>query len=163
MTTSESDGKFLMMCEEVKRESHDPHRQVGVVIVDATGQIIAQGSNSPPREFGLTIEQSHSEIIADPKWKYFLLEHAERNAIRAAREQGESLSGSTLYGTLLPCADCARAIVAAGIRRVVVSTGDHDPARDEKWRDHYVYAHRIFQMGGVEVDTQVAPLKARMA
>ncbi len=73
MTTSESDGKFLMMCEEVKRESHDPHRQVGVVIVDATGKIIAQGSNSPPREFGLTIKQSHSEIMADPKWKYFSL------------------------------------------------------------------------------------------
>ncbi|MBY3030981.1 hypothetical protein HF265_18055 [Rhizobium leguminosarum] len=153
MTTYPSDGKFLILCEEVKGSSHDPHRKVGVVIVDEAQEVVAQGSNAPPLKFGLSKSESHSAIAGDPTWKYFMLEHAERNAIFSAHNRGISLDGATMYGTLFPCADCARAIVAAGIRRLVVSTGDHDTQRDQKWRDHYLYARQIFKMGGVEVES----------
>lgn len=81
-----------------------------------------------------------------------MLEHAERNAINAARDQHLKLAGSTMYGSLFPCADCARAIVAAGISRLVVPSLSSDPARDSKWLDHYRYAYEIFDLAGIRVD-----------
>ncbi|MBY5348496.1 deoxycytidylate deaminase [Rhizobium leguminosarum] len=152
MAISNNDRQFLLLCEEVKAMSYDPHRKVGAVVVDANGNVIAGGANAPPPVFGLSRQETEAAISQDPSWKYFMLEHAERNAIYAARDKGVSLVGATMYGTLFPCADCARAIVAAGIVKLVVSTADSDPRRDEKWRDHYNYARQIFSMSDVVVD-----------
>ncbi len=45
--------------------------------------------------------------------------HAEMAAITDAARNGIALAGCTLYTTTFPCHDCARHIIAAGIRRVV--------------------------------------------
>jgi dCMP deaminase len=156
MPLSPTDRLFLMQCEAAKKESHDPNRQVGVVIVSPTGHLLASGSNRPPEAVELTLQESHREIAKDPNWKYFMLEHAERNAINNARGLGHSLIGATMYGTLFPCADCARAIAAAGIRRLVVPPPEANPLRDEKWQSHFHYARQILGLSGVEVDF-VAP------
>jgi diaminohydroxyphosphoribosylaminopyrimidine deaminase / 5-amino-6-(5-phosphoribosylamino)uracil reductase len=56
--------------------------------------------------------------------------HAEVAAIDDCRAQGEDPAGATLYVTLEPCAHhgkqppCTEAIVAAGIRRVVIASDD---------------------------------------
>ncbi|RYH02346.1 bifunctional diaminohydroxyphosphoribosylaminopyrimidine deaminase/5-amino-6-(5-phosphoribosylamino)uracil reductase RibD [Salipiger sp. IMCC34102] len=56
--------------------------------------------------------------------------HAERVALDQA---GEAARGATAYVTLEPCAHtgqtppCARALVEAGVARVVIGTGDPDP------------------------------------
>ena len=61
--------------------------------------------------------------------------HAERAALKAA---GRAARGATLYANLEPCCHwgrtppCVDAIVAAGIRRVVVSHVDPDPRVDGK-------------------------------
>ena len=58
--------------------------------------------------------------------------HAEVRAIESARVDGRA-AGAVLYTTLEPCAHtgrtgaCVSAIVAAGIRRVVVGVSDPDP------------------------------------
>ena len=46
---------------------------------------------------------------------------AERNAICNAARCGTALEHCTIYVEIMPCMDCARAIVQAGIREVVVS------------------------------------------
>ena len=53
--------------------------------------------------------------------KYTWVEHAERNAIYTAARCGISLEGCTMYVDLMPCVDCARGIIQAGLREVVVS------------------------------------------
>ena len=59
--------------------------------------------------------------------------HAEVMALRAAAMQGRDTRGATAYVTLEPCAHhgrtppCCDALVAAGIRRVVVALGDPFP------------------------------------
>ncbi|WP_296740467.1 deaminase [Mesorhizobium sp.] len=161
MTISDSDRQFLIRCEEVKELSHDPHRKVGVVVVDGEGRALSVGTNAPPAQLGLSKEDSHRSIAADPEWKYFVLEHAERNAINAARDRRVNLEGSTMYGTLFPCADCARAIVAAGISRLVVPTPGGDSVRDLKWLNHYRYALQILDLAGIVVDT--APAEAELS
>lgn len=158
MAISDSDRDFLRRSEEMQSGSHDPHRQVGVVIVDVDGNVLATGTNAPPVELGLSKAESLAAIEADPTWKYFMFEHAERNAINSARNNGKELRGATMYGTLYPCADCARAIVAAGISRLVVPGPGGDPLRDNKWREHYRFAHRMFELSGVQVD--IAPMES---
>lgn len=60
--------------------------------------------------------------------------HAEIEALREAQRRGQSGRGATLYVTLEPCCThgrtppCTEAIVAAGVREVVVGAIDPNPA-----------------------------------
>jgi dCMP deaminase len=149
---SEHDRRFLQLCFEVREKSHDPDRKVGAVIADDADQVLSVGTNAPPSALKLTLADSYEAVRKDRAWKYFMLEHAERNAIFAAYAEGKLLVGSTMYTTLFPCADCARAIVAAGLSRLVVLGLAKDPIRDEKWLEHYRHADRMLAMAGVDVD-----------
>jgi dCMP deaminase len=51
--------------------------------------------------------------------------HAEMNALAQAAKHGVSLDGSTAYVTNLPCTTCAKALIAAGVVRVVVFSDYH--------------------------------------
>ena len=61
------------------------------------------------------------------------LPHAEIEALRDAQKRGENPKGATLYVTLEPCSThgrtppCSEAIIAAGIKQVVVGTIDPNP------------------------------------
>ncbi len=57
--------------------------------------------------------------------------HAEINAICQASKHGISLDGATAYVTNMCCTNCAKALVAAGIRRVVVFTNYHDSLAEQ--------------------------------
>ncbi|MBN2587262.1 MAG: cytidine/deoxycytidylate deaminase family protein [Candidatus Fermentibacteraceae bacterium] len=46
--------------------------------------------------------------------------HAEMNALAQAASHGVSIRGATAYVTNMPCTTCAKALLAAGIVRVVV-------------------------------------------
>ena len=61
--------------------------------------------------------------------------HAEKNAIAFAARDGIKIEGSTLYCTLHPCNDCAKLIVASGIKEVVYELGyeSADQERDTYW------------------------------
>lgn len=152
MPISAEDRSMLLLSQEAQKQSHDPHRQVGVVIADDKNQIISTGTNEPPVSLGFHVDKSHQSIAHDPSWKYYILEHAERNAIFSALKSGTSLAGTTMYGTLFPCADCARAIAAVGITRLVVPSPGIHPVRDQKWMEHYKYADMILRLGGVSVE-----------
>ncbi|MDT0683115.1 deaminase [Roseicyclus sp. F158] len=150
----QTDSDYLRRSVELHQRSHDPHRQVGALIVDSAGNIVSEGVNAPPDRFNFSKADTFRAIVLDPEWKYFMLEHAERNAINAAFSKGMSLSGSTMYASLYPCADCARAIVAAGISRLVVPDIGGDADRDTKWKAHYHYASKVFALGGVKVEVR---------
>jgi dCMP deaminase len=153
MEISNMDRQFMELSCEARRYSHDPHRRVGAVIVDQEGVVIATGANSPPSALNISAAASLKAISEDPSWKYFMLEHAERNAIHDAYKHCLSIVGTTMYVTLFPCSDCARAIVAAGIARVVVPLGYGETERDDKWAKHYHYSSIIFKSAGVQLDT----------
>ena len=66
--------------------------------------------------------------------------HAEINAICQASRHGISLAGATAYVTNMPCTNCAKALVGAGIKKVVVFTNYHD-----------TLAEMFFKEAGVEL------------
>jgi diaminohydroxyphosphoribosylaminopyrimidine deaminase/5-amino-6-(5-phosphoribosylamino)uracil reductase len=84
-----------------------PNPWVGAVVVDATGTIVGEGATAP---------------VGGP--------HAEVTALAAA---GAAAAGGTVVVTLEPCSHvgltgpCTEALIAAGVRRVVVGIEDPDP------------------------------------
>ena len=98
---------------ERARGSTGDNPWVGCVIVDANGAIVSRGHTQGPGE-------DHAEIVA----------------MRDARAAGIDLARTTLYSTLEPCAfhgrtpACARAIVDAGVVRVVTGIRDPNPRVD---------------------------------
>lgn len=59
--------------------------------------------------------------------------HAELNAILYAAKRGISIEGATMYVTVSPCADCAKAIAQSGIKQLVYCV-DY-PRNGANWTD----------------------------
>jgi dCMP deaminase len=60
--------------------------------------------------------------------------HAEMNAIAQAARHGISINGATAYVTNMPCTTCAKALLAAGIARIVIFS-DYHGSLAEKFLD----------------------------
>ncbi|MQN01964.1 MAG: cytidine deaminase [Lachnospiraceae bacterium] len=119
------DEYFMGVAELSAMRSKDPHTQVGCCIVSEDHKILSMGYNGLPR--GCSDDDFPWKREGPPlENKYFYTTHSELNAILNYR--GGSLEGSSLYVTLFPCNECAKAIIQAGIREIVY---DSDKYRDE--------------------------------
>ena len=87
-----------------------PNPAVGCLLVSPEGAVIGQG---------------HTQAVGGP--------HAERVALADAVTRGYATQGATAYVTLEPCSHqgrtgpCCDALIAAGVRRVVVAMADPNP------------------------------------
>jgi dCMP deaminase len=130
--------------------SHDPRTQLGAVLVDDMG-IIGAGVNCFPEGVDVTPDR----LAGDNKYSF--MEHAERNAILSAARDGFSTAGSTLYCPWYACCDCARAIIQAGITRVV----GHAQARDRgnpAWQASITKGMDMFHEAGVRTEWYDGPI-----
>lgn len=73
--------------------------------------------------------------------------HAEMNALMQAAKRGHSAEGATAYVTNMPCTTCAKALIAAGIRRVVIFSDFHD-----------TLACQFFAKAGISMDKHEKPI-----
>ena len=112
------DRYFMDIALRTAELSKDPGSKVGAVIVGNNKEILAVGYNGFPMKVN-DIEPARYERPT----KYLFTEHAERNAIFHGARRGISLSGTKLYTTLFPCADCARAIIQVGIEEIYFLDG----------------------------------------
>lgn len=67
--------------------------------------------------------------------------HAEQNAIAQAARHGVSIEGATIYTKMVPCLDCVKMIINAGIKRLVCERDYHDS----------VLSKRFLKEAGVEL------------
>ena len=124
-----SDAQFMRLALRLARYGHgttSPNPMVGAVLVK-DGKIIGRGWH---RRAGLP--------------------HAEIEALRDAQKHGHNPRGATLFVTLEPCSThgrtppCTDAIVAAGIKRVIIGATDPNPKHAGK-------GFKILKRAGVEV------------
>ena len=115
------DEYFLKLAMLASERSTCPRMHVGCVLV-RDKFVLATGYNgSLPglphcEEVGCLIVDNHCVRT----------NHAEINALTQAATHGVNLKGSTAYITNMSCTTCAKALIAAGIKRVVVFSEYHD-------------------------------------
>jgi dCMP deaminase len=138
---------FRGIAGHVKQKSKDKYTQIGAVIVGTHNEIRSTGYNSFPRG----INDDVLERQERPE-KYFWFEHAERNAIYNAARIGVSTTGCTMYLTCgMPCADCARGIINAGIKKIYIEHFSQDGAKGPIWEESIKRSMIMFSEAGVEV------------
>jgi dCMP deaminase len=136
------DKRFLALAQHFTQWSKDPSTKVGAVIVgpDSKRQI-SHGYNGFPEH------EADDHRLHIREEKYRLVYHAERNAIQNALFDTK---GSTIYVSHVPCAECAKRIVAAGIVRVVAPETPNDYT--ERWKSSIEDATKILDDAQVSLD-----------
>lgn len=123
------DAYFMDFARAASSRSSCDRAFVGAVLV-RDNRILSTGYNGAPRGFphcsgpdGVGHDMRGGHCVRTV--------HAEENAIFAAAYHGVPTVGSTLYSTHAPCGRCAKAIIQAGIVRVVygVTYGDGEGIR----------------------------------
>jgi dCMP deaminase len=137
------DRRFLELAAHIGGWSKDHSAKTGCVIIGAGKLIRSTGFNGFPRGIDDNDPARHERPA-----KYSWTEHAERNAIYNAARLGISTEGCTCYINWFSCIECSRAIVQAGIRRVV---GLQPDRKDPKWGAEFDFAFGLFAEAGVEL------------
>jgi diaminohydroxyphosphoribosylaminopyrimidine deaminase/5-amino-6-(5-phosphoribosylamino)uracil reductase len=147
MQFSSADERWMRRALELARRGAgltSPNPMVGAVIV-RNGKLIGEG-------FHQRAGGPHAEIVA--------LRSAQRsNASTLLRSAVNTLRRATLYVTLEPCCThgrtppCTDAIIASGIKRVVVATLDPNPK-------HSGRGIQILRRAGIRVETGLLREKA---
>ena len=109
---------FMSIAKLSARRSKDPNTQVGCCI-EKDKKILSMGYNGFPNgcsddEFPWDAENEDPMNVKD----HYVV-HAEINAILNYPGSASHLQGSTIWVTLFPCNECTKAIIQAGIKRVV--------------------------------------------
>ena len=124
------DEYFMQMAQLTAQRSTCLRRKVGAVIVKDK-HIIATGYNGAPRGLKHCVElggclREKLKIPSGQRHELCRALHAEQNAIIQAATLGQSIEDGTIYITHQPCAICAKMIINAGLKRIVVKEGYPD-------------------------------------
>ena len=134
------DEYFIGIAMLSAMRSKDPSTQVGACIVNDDKRILSMGYNGMPRccsddEY----PWDRDGVGLDSKYLYVC--HAEFNAILNCER---NVRDCTVYVTLFPCNECAKAIVQSGIKEIVYMEdkyADSDSVKASK---------RMFDTAGVK-------------
>ena len=131
---------FMGVAKLSAQRSKDPNTQVGACIVNDDNKIISCGYNGAPRGFSDDIMpwDREGDFLTT---KYAYVAHAELNAIL---NSNTDLRGTTIYVELFPCNECAKAIIQAGIKKVVYASDKYNGT------DGNIVAKKLFDECGVE-------------
>ena len=122
------DEYFLGIAKLVSMRSTCLRRKVGALVVKDR-RILATGYNGTPSgikhcsQAGCMREKL--KVPSGERHELCRGLHAEQNVLLQASLHGVSLKGSSIYVTNQPCIICAKMIINAGIKEVVM--GDHYP------------------------------------
>ena len=120
------DEVWMNIAKEVSRRSPDDKFKVGTIIVTSDNtQVLSLGYNGD-HAGGPNIRESD-----EPGNSGFI--HSEMNAL--IKLDFNNPKSKVMYVTLAPCRMCAKAIVNAGIKKVVFAENDRDMSGIEVLKD----------------------------
>ncbi len=118
------DEYFMRAAFLIAERSTCLRRKVGAVLVKDK-QILATGYNGAPTGINHCEHTGclRKELGIDSGMRHEICRglHAEQNVILQAACHGTTVKGSVLYITNTPCVICAKMIINAGIKEIVVS------------------------------------------
>lgn len=135
------DEYFMGLAHLSALRSKDPNTQVGAAIVDENHRVVSVGYNGMPKGCSDDVFPWSREG-ALLQTKYAFVVHAELNAILNSKYP---VSGCTLYVSLFPCNECAKAIIQAGIRRIVYESDKYQNT------DNTIASRRMLKAAGIEL------------
>ncbi|MBQ3052705.1 MAG: dCMP deaminase family protein [Clostridia bacterium] len=135
------DEYFMGIAVLSAMRSKDPSTQVGACIVNQDKRILSMGYNGMPRCCS-DDEYPWEKNDAPLDSKYLYVCHAELNAILNCAVG--SVRGCTVYTTLFPCNECAKAIIQSGISEVVYMEDKYAET------DSVMASKRMFNTAGVK-------------
>ncbi|MBT9173331.1 MAG: tRNA-specific adenosine deaminase [Syntrophomonadaceae bacterium] len=128
------DSYFLEITQVVASRSTCLRRPVGALIIKDK-RILATGYNGAPsglahcRETGCLREARG--IPSGERQELCRALHAEQNAMLQAAMYGVPIQGATIYCTTHPCVMCAKMLINAGMKEVVVLDAYPDRLAEE--------------------------------
>ena len=140
------DEYFMSLAHLSAMRSKDPNTQVGACIVNDKNRVVGIGYNGMP--YGCSDDEYPWEREGEyHETQYAYVVHAELNAILNSTG---SLDNCSIFVSLFPCNECAKAIIQSGISEVVYESDKY--AEDTK----VLASKRMLQSAGVslrQVDT----------
>jgi len=135
------DEYFMGLAHLSAKRSKDPNTQVGACIVDEDNRVVSIGYNGFP--FGVdddTFPWTKEGDFTDSKYAYVV--HAELNAIISSNV---NLKNHSLYVTLFPCNECAKAIIQSGIKTIYYES--------DKYKDqpNTIASKRMLEASGIRL------------
>ncbi len=133
------DEYFMQITELVASRATCLRRKVGAIIVKDK-RILATGYNGPPSglphcdELGGCLRDKLN-VPSGERHEISRAVHAEQNAIIQAARFGVPIDGATIYVTNHPCFICAKMIINAGIKKIVVKEGYPDELSKEMLKE----------------------------
>ena len=134
------DEYFMGIALLSSMRSKDPSTQVGACIVNSEKRILSMGYNGMPRccsDDEFPWDKNENPLNS----KYLYVCHAELNAILNCASG--NVRGCTVYTTLFPCNECAKAIIQSGIAEVVYMSDKYSDS------DSVLASKRMFATAGV--------------
>jgi len=123
------DEYFLDVAKLVAKRATCLRRSVGAVLVKDK-RILATGYNGAPSGLKHCIDvgciRQRLKIPSGERHELCRALHAEQNALIQASLYGISVKGSTIYATCQPCVICAKMLINAGIKEIIVTDGYPD-------------------------------------
>ncbi|MEF9920509.1 MAG: dCMP deaminase family protein [Erysipelotrichaceae bacterium] len=135
------DEYFMGLAHLSALRSKDPSTQVGAVIVSPQKKVVGIGYNGFPN--GCSDDEFPWDREGDYEaTKYPFVVHAELNAILNSTKD---LHGCSIYVSLFPCNECAKAIIQSGIKRIVYESDKYATS------DNTIASKRMLSAVGIEL------------
>ena len=133
------DEYFMGIAVLSSMRSKDPSTQVGACIVNQEKRILSMGYNGMPHNCDDDEYPWEKNDGLDSKYLYVC--HAELNAILNC--YAASVKGCSVYVTLFPCNECAKAIIQSGIKEIIYMSDKYADTEGVK------ASKRMFDSAGV--------------
>ena len=137
ITKDEFHRNYIKQAEEETHKSSDWWRQIASLVIKE-GKILFKSHNHhlPSDHHLSTYGDPRSNFDAGQHPEIYTSIHSEAAIIADAAQKGTCLQDATLYVTTFPCANCARLLAKAGIKKIYYSKG-YSLLDAEKILDHF--------------------------